>query len=712
MSSRAGGLYGGIQFSSSKPFLSTQDPSSSTTTQSPEKSPIAPTAAAAADAPTSAQNAPASSATTGAESGAATKATAGWSAALAFAPTRRQVPKIKPITPRLPAGFSQGDAAASTSSASATATATISSTAVVFAPPSLVESKSAKSEDGTPASSGAPGQGWGRKVKPPSMILEEDVNGFKGRKSGKRDGAGAGGGGKKKGKKNKNAPAMAVWNPDEAYDPMRPNDYNEFKHWQRRDREERRERILEERRRGDDRKRYRRSSSYSDSYHSGSEDERPPRKTGRYEERDDMDEDYDHPRGGIGASAIPPPPPTAPVNMNMSGDEAYQRRLAMSQGFGPPESPTPALAPPPASASVSSTFSGFTPFSGPPSSSFGQSGYGDDDGIGIPGFSGPASLASPPPPPPPAAPPTAQSGEEAYLRRLALAQQGAPAQAPRSPSPLPFDDTPPPQIQTPVVPPLPPPAAAPVTADKIQSSKQAAAAIAARLSALAPKGGPSASTEPSLAASSGSVPPEETPEAPKRSDPHGFAARLMAKWGHQDGKGLGVDGGGIVHALTVEQVAQGKNGKGKGKGKGKGGKETPAMGGGGGLSKMGKMGKIVNMNEDAKTREDRERFGEPSRVVVLTNMVGLEDVEDEDLRGEIGDECSKNGTVERVIVHPVFPQPENPDDAVRIFVLFAGPAGAWKTVNELDGRFFGGRSVRARYFSEAYFSAANLDVPL
>jgi splicing factor 45 len=71
----------------------------------------------------------------------------------------------------------------------------------------------------------------------------------------------------------KNAPAVALWDPNEDYDPARPNDYNEFKLWRQRERAERRQRELEERRMGVN-KRYR-SSSFTDSAGSGSEGERP-----------------------------------------------------------------------------------------------------------------------------------------------------------------------------------------------------------------------------------------------------------------------------------------------------------------------------------------------------------------------------------------------------------------------------------------------------
>jgi splicing factor 45 len=91
---------------------------------------------------------------------------------------------------------------------------------------------------------------------------------------------------------------------------------------------------------------------------------------------------------------------------------------------------------------------------------------------------------------------------------------------------------------------------------------------------------------------------------------------------------------------------------------------------------------------------------QPSEVILLENMVDVADIDD-DLTGEIGEECSKHGYVQRVFIWPNGPK------GVRIFVKFSGMAGAWRCVKELEGRFFGGKTVRARYYPLQDFERAN-----
>ncbi|KAJ3525495.1 hypothetical protein NMY22_g10553 [Coprinellus aureogranulatus] len=629
---------GGIQFSSGAvyqpstrptlaPDLPTPAPQPSSTPATSEAHPSAPAVTTAVAAP---------------------KPTAGWSAALAFAPVRRpQAHKSKPAAPRIPVGAS---VLASTTIPTASTTG-LSSTAVVFAAPVLNdqiknEASTIAGREGADVTS-APStgaQGWGKKVKPPSMVLDEDVNGFKATQKRKV--------GKGKKKKNKHTAPANVWDPMAPYDPLRPNDYNEYKQWKAREKIERRYRMEEERRMYGNR----RSGSYSDSEYTASEDEDRPRKTARYGD----DESYDR-------------------WSRKDDDDKYHSSRAGS--FHRDTTP---------------------PF---------QTAIEDNDAI--PGLSlAPATTASshsaaPKPPP------VAETGEEAYLRRLAMSNRVAQpplrmdSPFPESVQQQPSPPSPPPLSFNPFAPPSvpPPPSAQPgsqaATLALIEEKKKQAAAIAARLAAL--KEGSSAQPTP---------PPQTPPEladGPSTRDPHNFAARFMAKWGHKEGQGLGADGSGIVNALEVERSGSSS----------KGGKKTAATtvgqqapGGGKGIGVGSKMGKIINNNEDLKAKEDRDRFGEPSRVVILTNMCDPEDVHDEDLRQDIGDECAKNGVVERVVVHLVSPPPLEAEEAVRIFVAFGGPVGAWKTVRELDGRYFGGRHARARYFPEAAFQQANFNIPL
>lgn len=215
------------------------------------------------------------------------------------------------------------------------------------------------------------------------------------------------------------------------------------------------------------------------------------------------DEDYDRPRG-LGASAHPP---AVAVDPSLTGDEAYQRRLAMSARPPPPSAPSavPALTPPSISAQKVSPPA--APVPPPAFTSSAPAEEADDDEI--PGFGAPPPSHAPAPPPVP--PVRVETGEEAYLRRLAMAQKPQP---PRQPSPEPT-----PLAYNPFAPTasVPPPSAAGLPAsgsalsnERMRSSRETAAAIAARLSALAPPGG--------SVGDSGTSTPSGEADAPGTSD--------------------------------------------------------------------------------------------------------------------------------------------------------------------------------------------------
>jgi splicing factor 45 len=98
---------------------------------------------------------------------------------------------------------------------------------------------------------------------------------------------------------------------------------------------------------------------------------------------------------------------------------------------------------------------------------------------------------------------------------------------------------------------------------------------------------------------------------------------------------------------------------------------------------------------------------EPTRVLCLRGMVGRGEV-DEALEDEVADECEKHGPVVRVLIFEVTDAACPPDAAVRIFVQFVKLEGAVKALAEMDGRFFGGRVVRASFYSEARFDAQDI----
>ncbi|KAG7310725.1 hypothetical protein JYU34_003532 [Plutella xylostella] len=216
---------------------------------------------------------------------------------------------------------------------------------------------------------------------------------------------------------------------------------------------------------------------------------------------------------------------------------------------------------------------------------------------------------------------------------------------------------------------------------------------------------------PSLTAESASPPP--APLAPANAS-QGFsvggygassiAAKIMAKYGFKEGQGLGKKEQGMSVALQVEKTSK------------RGGriiheKDGNVMPPPGfampNLPGPDSPGSSTNSPQMKQEPSITEIMKSPSKVVLLRNMVGPGDV-DEELEPEVKDECNtKYGDVIKVVI---FELPNAPaDEAVRIFVEFKRIESAIKAVVDLNGRFFGGRQVKAGFYDVEKFAGYQLN---
>lgn len=160
-----------------------------------------------------------------------------------------------------------------------------------------------------------------------------------------------------------------------------------------------------------------------------------------------------------------------------------------------------------------------------------------------------------------------------------------------------------------------------------------------------------------------------------------MAHKIMQKYGFREGQGLGKHEQGLSTALSVEKT-----------------------------SKRG--GKIIvgdATEKDASKKSDSNPLTEilkcPTKVVLLRNMVGAGEV-DEDLEVETKEECEKYGKVGKCVIFEIPGAPD--DEAVRIFLEFERVESAIKAVVDLNGRYFGGRVVKACFYNLDKFRVLDL----
>ncbi|UYV78095.1 RBM17 [Cordylochernes scorpioides] len=177
---------------------------------------------------------------------------------------------------------------------------------------------------------------------------------------------------------------------------------------------------------------------------------------------------------------------------------------------------------------------------------------------------------------------------------------------------------------------------------------------------------------------------------PYQSGPSGsVAARIMAKYGYKEGQGLGKQEQGMSQALLVEKTSK------------RGGKIIHEK-------DIAAQSGSPSHNSQQAQEKITEMMKNPSKVVLLKNMVGPGEV-DEYLETETKEECGKYGEVISCLIFEI-PSKEIPEEeAVRIFIEFKRVESAIKALIDLNGRYFGGRVVKASFYDQDKFNRLELN---
>ena len=196
-----------------------------------------------------------------------------------------------------------------------------------------------------------------------------------------------------------------------------------------------------------------------------------------------------------------------------------------------------------------------------------------------------------------------------------------------------------------------------------------------------------------------------------------LAQKMMEKMGWKEGSGLGKDGQGMTTPLMAQKdgIRSGVivNAPEMFPNRSTVIGDAPAEGEGAHTGEGARLGAPAFVSSSdalvavVPAAGEEERFAAPTRVLLLRNLTGPGEV-DGDLEDEVAEECERFGAVVRVVIFEVTDAGYPAREAVRIFTEFVEDASAERCRAEMDGRFFGGRTVRATFYDEDKFFANDL----